>query len=58
MQPELPQRTIPYQRPCDISNEQNRVALAESALREFGQIDLLVNLAAFQSTHEELHEIT
>jgi hypothetical protein len=44
--------------PLDISNEQNCIVLAESALREFGEIDLLVNLAAFQSTHEELDEIT
>jgi NAD(P)-dependent dehydrogenase (short-subunit alcohol dehydrogenase family) len=44
--------------PGDISTEQNCTALADSAMREFGQIDLLVNLAAFQSTHEELNEIT
>jgi NAD(P)-dependent dehydrogenase (short-subunit alcohol dehydrogenase family) len=44
--------------PGDISSEQNCVALAESAMKEFGQIDALVNIAAFQSTHEELNEIT
>jgi NAD(P)-dependent dehydrogenase (short-subunit alcohol dehydrogenase family) len=27
-------------------------------MKEFGQIDALVNIAAFQSTHEELNEIT
>jgi NAD(P)-dependent dehydrogenase (short-subunit alcohol dehydrogenase family) len=44
--------------PGDISSEQNCIALADSAMREFGQIDLLVNIAGFQSTHEELNEIT
>jgi NAD(P)-dependent dehydrogenase (short-subunit alcohol dehydrogenase family) len=44
--------------PGDISNEQNCVALADRAIREFGHIDLLINIAAFQSTHEELGEIT
>jgi NAD(P)-dependent dehydrogenase (short-subunit alcohol dehydrogenase family) len=46
------------QMPGDLSIEQNCIALADSAIREFGQIDLLVNIAAFQSTHEKLSEIT
>jgi NAD(P)-dependent dehydrogenase (short-subunit alcohol dehydrogenase family) len=46
------------QRPGDISSEQDCVALADSAIKAFGKIDLLINLAAFQSSHEELSKIT
>jgi NAD(P)-dependent dehydrogenase (short-subunit alcohol dehydrogenase family) len=44
--------------PGDLSKELNCLALADRAKKELGPIDLLVNIAAFQSTHEELGEIT
>ncbi|HEX9997059.1 MAG TPA: glucose 1-dehydrogenase [Abditibacterium sp.] len=42
----------------DIQEEEHCVALIERAFSEFGQLDILVNNAAFQSTHESLEEWT
>ena len=44
--------------PGDLSVEKNCRELTDQTLGRFGHIDLLVNLAAFQSTHERLDEIT
>ena len=40
----------------DIREENHCEALIERALSEFGQLDILVNNAAFQSTHESIEE--
>jgi NAD(P)-dependent dehydrogenase (short-subunit alcohol dehydrogenase family) len=42
----------------DIRNEQHCNALVDQTVREFGHIDILVNNAAFQSSHEEIEEFT
>lgn len=42
----------------DISDEDHCKALVDRAVQEFGQLDILVNNAAFQSVHESLQEIT
>ena len=42
----------------DIQQEEHCNALIERAFAEFGKLDILVNNAAFQSTHESLEEWT
>jgi NAD(P)-dependent dehydrogenase (short-subunit alcohol dehydrogenase family) len=42
----------------DISEETHCNAIIEKAIAEFGGIDILVNNAAFQMSHESLQEIT
>ena len=42
--------------PGDISQEAKCIDIIESVVREFGQIDILVNNAAFQMTHGEMDE--
>ncbi len=42
--------------PGDISQEAGCIEIIESVVREFGQIDILVNNAAYQMTHEEMEE--
>jgi NAD(P)-dependent dehydrogenase (short-subunit alcohol dehydrogenase family) len=42
----------------DVGDEKHCEALVETARREFGRIDLLVNNAAFQRTHQSLEEVT
>jgi len=42
--------------PGDIADEQHCVNLVEKVTEQFGRIDLLVNNAAFQMTHERLEE--
>src|SRR5918996_117858 len=38
--------------PGDITQEQHCTSMIERVLREFGRLDILVNNAAFQRTHE------
>jgi NAD(P)-dependent dehydrogenase (short-subunit alcohol dehydrogenase family) len=40
----------------DIQSEQHCKQIVETAMREFGRIDILVNNAAFQITHEKLED--
>jgi NAD(P)-dependent dehydrogenase (short-subunit alcohol dehydrogenase family) len=44
--------------PGDISSEEHCNEIVQRAVKEFGQIDILVNNAAFQMTHESLQEIS
>lgn len=44
--------------PGDIQDEQHCQQIVNRALQEFGQIDVLVNNAAFQMSHESLQEMT
>lgn len=43
--------------PGDISSEEQCKQIVERAVQEFGQIDILVNNAAFQVSHESLQDI-
>src|SRR5688572_15549721 len=38
--------------PADISLEQNCISMVENVVNEFGKLDILVNNAAFQMTHD------
>lgn len=44
--------------PGDISNEEHCKQIVEQAIQEFGQIDILVNNAAYQMAHESIQEIS
>lgn len=44
--------------PGDISNEAHCKNIVERAIKEFGQIDILVNNAAYQMQHKSLQEIS
>jgi NAD(P)-dependent dehydrogenase (short-subunit alcohol dehydrogenase family) len=44
--------------PGDISDPAHCRAIIERTVQEFGRVDILVNNAAFQMTHESLEEIT
>jgi NAD(P)-dependent dehydrogenase (short-subunit alcohol dehydrogenase family) len=44
--------------PGDISNEETCKQIIDKAVEEFGQIDILVNNAAFQMSHQSLQEVT
>lgn len=44
--------------PGDISNEAHCIQLVNKAVEEFGQLDILVNNAAYQMIHESIQEIT
>ncbi|MCQ4160382.1 SDR family oxidoreductase [Roseomonas sp. GC11] len=44
--------------PGDISNELQCRALVDSAMREFGRLDILVNNAALQRSHENIEDIS
>jgi NAD(P)-dependent dehydrogenase (short-subunit alcohol dehydrogenase family) len=44
--------------PGDIQSEEHCKQLVEKAVQEFGQLDILVNNAAYQMSHESLQEIT
>jgi NAD(P)-dependent dehydrogenase (short-subunit alcohol dehydrogenase family) len=44
--------------PGDISEEAHCKALVERAVKEFGRLDILVNNAAFQMSHESIQEIS
>jgi NAD(P)-dependent dehydrogenase (short-subunit alcohol dehydrogenase family) len=42
----------------DLTEERHCVSLVERTLAEFGRLDVLVNNAAYQSTHESIEEFT
>lgn len=44
--------------PGDISQERHCEEVVQRAVREFGKLDILVNNAAFQATHQDIQEIT
>src|ERR1044072_5445930 len=44
--------------PGDISNEAHCRQLVEKAVQEFGQLDIIVNNAAYQMQHKSLQEIS
>jgi len=44
--------------PGDISNEMHCKQLVEKTIQEFGQLDIVVNNAAYQMEHQSLQEIT
>jgi NAD(P)-dependent dehydrogenase (short-subunit alcohol dehydrogenase family) len=44
--------------PGDLQEEQHCNDLVDRTFEEFGKLDLLVNIAAFQMTHEKLEEFT
>jgi hypothetical protein len=44
--------------PGDVSQEQHCNALVARTVEEFGKIDILVNNAAFQASHESIEEIS
>jgi NAD(P)-dependent dehydrogenase (short-subunit alcohol dehydrogenase family) len=44
--------------PGDIQSEEHCKQLVDRAVQEFGQLDILVNNAAYQMSHESLQEIT
>lgn len=44
--------------PGDVSSEAHCKALVARTVEEFGKIDILVNNAAFQATHESIEEIS
>ncbi len=44
--------------PGDIQDEEHCKLIVNRAVEEFGQLDILVNNAAFQMSHESLQEIT
>jgi len=44
--------------PGDISNEQTCKDIIQRAIDEFGQLDILVNNAAYQMNHKSLQEVT
>lgn len=44
--------------PGDIQSEEHCKQIVNKALEEFGQLDILVNNAAYQMTHESLQELT
>ena len=46
------------QLPGDIREEQHCKEIVERAFREFGRLDILVNNAAFQMTHQKLEEFS
>jgi NAD(P)-dependent dehydrogenase (short-subunit alcohol dehydrogenase family) len=44
--------------PGDIKSEDHCKGLVEKTVREFGRLDVLVNNAAFQRTHESIDEVS
>ena len=44
--------------PGDISQEVHCVELIDRAIKEFGKVDILVNNAAYQMSHESLQELS
>ncbi len=44
--------------PGDLRDENHCIKIADSAFSEFGKVDLLVNNAAFQSTHDRIEDFT
>jgi NAD(P)-dependent dehydrogenase (short-subunit alcohol dehydrogenase family) len=46
------------QMPGDLTSEQHCTNMVERAFQEFGKLDLLVNVAAYQMTHESIEEFS
>jgi NAD(P)-dependent dehydrogenase (short-subunit alcohol dehydrogenase family) len=46
------------QMPGDLREEQYCNALVQRAVKEFGKLDLLANIAGFQNTHDKIEEFT
>ena len=44
--------------PGDLTDEAHCQSIIDRAVKEFGKVDILVNNAAFQMTHESIEEIT
>lgn len=44
--------------PGDLQKEAHCISLVDQAFQNFGKLDLLVNVAAFQMTHEKIEEFT
>lgn len=44
--------------PGDVSKEEHCKKIVQRALEEFGEVDILVNNAAYQMTHESIQEIS
>ena len=44
--------------PGDVSQESHCRKIIDTAMQEFGKIDVLVNNAAFQATHDSIEEVT
>lgn len=44
--------------PGDLREESHCAEMVNRAVKEFGTLDLLINIAGFQSTHESLEEFT
>jgi NAD(P)-dependent dehydrogenase (short-subunit alcohol dehydrogenase family) len=44
--------------PGDIRDERHCIEMVDSAFRDFGKLDLLVNNAAFQMTHDKIDEFS
>ena len=44
--------------PGDIQDERHCEAMVDTAFREFGRLDILINNAAFQRTHESIAEFS
>jgi len=44
--------------PGDLRDEQYCESLVQRAVKEFGKLDLLANIAAFQNTHDKIEEFT
>ncbi|HEX5412617.1 MAG TPA: SDR family oxidoreductase [Terriglobia bacterium] len=49
-------RALPL--PGDIADEQRCIEMVDRALEEFGRLDVLVNNAAYQMTHESIDEFS
>ena len=44
--------------PGDLQEERHCQSIVERTFEEFGKLDLLVNVAAFQTTHDQIEEFT
>ncbi len=44
--------------PGDLQQEEHCTNIVDRAFKEFGKLDLLVNVAAFQMTHDKIEEFT
>ena len=44
--------------PGDIQDEQHCISLVERAVQEFGKLDILINNAAFQTSVDDIQELT
>jgi NAD(P)-dependent dehydrogenase (short-subunit alcohol dehydrogenase family) len=44
--------------PGDIRDEQHCNRMVDSVIEQFGKLDILINNAAFQSTHDDIEDVT